>query len=189
LGLLQTFLSVQLVLTDRFVDLAEEGFDLAIRLTQKPGLNLVARKIAPIHFVVCASPDYLKRMGKPRTPQDLAHHNCLFYAYQSVQDRWSFEGPEGNITVRVQGNFQVNSSEAIREALLRGVGIGLVPTFTVGQDLKSGILQPVLKKYRTAGFSRSAYAVYLPNRNLSPKVRAFIDFLVERFGEEPYWDS
>ena len=180
--------SVQLVLTDRFVDLAEEGFDLAIRLTQKPGLNLVARKIAPVHYVVCASPGYVKRMGKPRTPQELTRHNCLFYAYQSTQDRWSFEGTEGNITVQVKGNFQVNSSEAIREALLMGLGIGLVPTFTVGQDLKSGILLPLLKKYRTAGFNRNIYAVYLPNRTLSPKVRAFIDFLVARFGDEHYWD-
>jgi DNA-binding transcriptional LysR family regulator len=182
--------SVQLVLTDHMVDLADEGFDLVIRLTDKPGPNLVVRKIAPLHYAVCGSPAYFKQAGLPRTPQDLTHHNCLFYAYQSIQDRWSFKGSDGPISVRIRGNFQVNSSEAIREALLAGMGVGLVPTFTVGQDLKSGALQAVLTKYRPlGGFGSSIYAAYLPNRHLAPKVRVFVDFLVERFGANPYWDA
>jgi len=182
--------SVQLVLTDHAVDLAEEGFDLVIRLTDKPGLNLVVRKIAPLHYAVCGSPAYFKQAGLPRTPQDLAHHNCLFYAYQSFQDRWSFKGPDGPVSVRIRGNFQVNNSEAIREALLAGMGVGLVPTFTVGQDLRLGTLKAVLTKYRPlGGFGSSIYAAYLPNRNLAPKVRAFVDFLIERIGPKPYWDA
>lgn len=183
-------ISVQLVLTDHLVDLAEEGFDLVIRLTDKPGPNLVVRKIAPLHYAVCGSPAYFKQAGLPRTPQDLTQHNCLFYAYQSFQDRWSFKGPDGPIAIRIRGNFQVNSSEAIREALLAGMGVGLVPTFTAGQDLKSGALQAVLPEYRPlGGFGSSIYAAYLPNRNLAPKVRALVDFLVERFGPKPYWDA
>lgn len=182
-------ITVQMVLTDRFVDLAEEGFDLVIRLTEKPGLNLVARKIAPIRYVVCGSPAYFERMGMPQTPQDLCKHNCLFYAYQSFQDRWSFEGPDGQVSVRIKGNFQVNNSEVIRDALLGGLGVGLVSTLTVGQDLKTGALQQVLTDYRPlGGFGSNAYAVYLPNRQLAPKVRAFVDFLVERLGPKPYWD-
>ncbi len=183
-------INVQLVLTDRFVDLAEEGFDLVIRLTEKPGLNLVPRKLAPIRYVVSGSPAYFERKGIPQTPHDLTRHNCLFYAYQSFQDHWGFEGPEGLVSVRIRGNFQVNSSEAIREALLGGLGVSLVPTFTVGRDLKAGILKSVMNEYRSiGGFGSNAYAVYLPNRHLSPKVRAFVDYLVDRIGPEPYWDE
>lgn len=181
---------VQLALSDRFVDLAEEGFDLVVRLTEKPGLNLVARRIAPVRYVVCAAPAYLERMGTPQTPQDLVGHNCLFYAYESFQDVWHFAGPSGPTQVKISGNFQVNSSEAIREALLGGLGISLAPTFTVGAELRSGALRRVLTDYRPlGGFGSSAYAVYLPNRQLAPKVRALVDFLVERFGEAPYWDQ
>lgn len=181
---------VQLVLTDRFVDMAEEGFDLVVRLTENPGLNLVARRIAPIRYVVCAAPNYLERMGTPETPQDLTRHNCLFYAYESFQDLWRFEGLGGRTAVKVAGNFQVNSSEAIRESLLGGLGISLAPTFTVGADLRSGALRAVLTDYRPqGGFGSSIYTVYLPNRQLAPKVRALVDFLVARFGEVPYWDA
>jgi DNA-binding transcriptional LysR family regulator len=183
-------IQVQLVLTDRFVDLAEEGFDLVIRLSENPGLNLVARRLTPIRYVVCAAPAYLDRMGMPETPLDLASHNCLFYAYESSQDLWRFEGPDGQTVVKIGGNFQVNSSEAIREALLGGLGISLAPTFSVGADLRSGALRAVLTAYRPYGnFGYSAYAVYLPNRQLAPKVRVLVDFLVERFGEVPYWDA
>jgi len=182
--------SAQLVLTNRLVNLAEEGFDLAIRQTDKPAPNLVARTIAPQRYVVCASPGYLERVGVPKSPQDLAQHNCLFYAQQSSQDRWTFKGPGGPVTVKVQGNFQVNSNEAVREALLAGLGISLVQTFVVGEELKSGKLKPVLTRYEAqGGFGSNIYATWLPNRNLTPKVRAFVDFLVVRFGPKPEWDQ
>jgi len=182
--------SAELVLTNRLVNLAEEGFDLAIRQTDKPAPNLVARTIAPQHYVVCASPAYLKREGVPKSPQELVKHNCLFYAQQSSQDRWTFKGSDGAVTVRVQGNFQVNSNEAVREALLAGLGISLVQTFVVGEELKSGKLEPVLTQYEAqGGFGSNIYATWLPNRNLTPKVRAFVDFLVERFGPLPEWDQ
>lgn len=137
-------ITVQMVLTDRFVDLAEEGFDLVIRLTEKPGLNLVARKIAPIRYVVCGSPAYFERMGMPQTPQDLCKHNCLFYAYQSFQDRWSFEGPDGQVSVRIKGNFQVNNSEVIRDALLGGLGLGLVTNMNDQHALDTSSLATVV---------------------------------------------
>ena len=182
--------SAQLVLTNRLVNLAEEGFDLAIRQTDKPASNLVVRAIAPQRYVVCASPDYLEQEGIPKSPQDLAKHNCLFYAQQSSQDRWTFKGPDGPVTVRVQGNFQVNSNEAVREALLAGLGISLVQTFVVGEELKSGKLKPLLTDYEAqGGFGSNIYATWLPNRNLTPKVRAFVDFLVDRFGPKPEWDQ
>lgn len=182
--------AVQISLLDRVVDLAEEGFDLAIRLTQKPGENLVARKLATIRHVICGSPNYFARAGLPKTPEDLASHNCVSYGSEGFGERWQFEGPQGRISVKVKGNFQINSSEAIRQALLDGIGIALVPTLTVGADLQSGALKMAMRPYRPVGpFSSDAYAVYLPNRQLSPKVRAFIDFLVERFGKVPYWDA
>jgi len=182
--------SAELVLTNRLVNLAEEGFDLAIRQTDTPAPNLVARTIAPQRYVVCASPGYLERAGVPKSPQDLAQHNCLFYAQQSSQDRWTFKGPDSPVTVRVQGNFQVNSNEAVREALLAGLGISLVQTFVVGEELKSGKLKPVLTQYEAqGGFGSNIYATWLPNRNLTPKVRAFVDFLVARFGPRPEWDQ
>lgn len=182
--------AVQISLLDRIVDLAEEGYDLAIRLTQKPGENLVARKLATIRYVICGSPDYFARAGLPKKPEDLAGHNCVSYGSEGFGERWQFEGPQGRVAVKVRGNFQINSSEAIRQTLLDGIGIALVPTLTVGADLQSGALKMVMKRYRPVGpFSSEAYAVYLPNRQLSPKVRAFIDFLVERFGKVPYWDA
>lgn len=182
--------TVQIVMNDRRVDLVEEGFDVAIRLTGAPPLNAVARKLATIRWAVCAAPEYLKRHGTPREPQELARHNCLFYSFLEASAEWRFKSPAGETAVRVAGNFTVNNSEAIREAVLRGLGVGLLPTFTVGGDLREKRLRQVVADYEALGtFGNEVYAVYLPTRYVSPKVRAFVDFFVERFGPEPYWDS
>jgi len=182
--------AVQIVMNDRTVDLAEEGFDIAIRMTQEQAPNIVARRLAPVRWAVCAAPAYLKRHEAPRAPQDLPRHNCLFYSFLESSSEWRFSSDAGESAVRVAGNFTVNNSEALREAVLKGLGVALLPTFTVGHDLREQRLQQLLPGYRALGtFGSDVYAVYLPTRYLSPKVRAFVDFLVERFSPEPYWDS
>jgi DNA-binding transcriptional LysR family regulator len=180
---------VELVMNDRMVDLAEEGYDVAIRMVEQPGPNLVARALAPVRWAVCATRRYLQAHGAPAAPSDLARHACLYYSYLGSGNEWRFAGPQGVETVQVSGNFRVNNSEAVREAALGHLGVALLPTFTVGPDLQAGRLQPLLQGYTPLGvFGGQIYAVYLSNRYLSPKVRAFVDFCVERFGPEPYWD-
>lgn len=182
--------SIDMTLSDRFVDLADEGYDLAIRTAwhDELGPNVVARELAPIHRKACATPDYFERHGIPQVPKDLLHHNCLLYTSSSDKgDWWRFLGPDGEISVPVSGNLRINDNEALWRAVLGGVGVTLLPTFLIGEDLQRCALKVALTDY--TALERSVYAVYLPNRQLSPKVRAFIDFLVARFGPEPYWDQ
>lgn len=179
-------LSVDLTISDRFVDLVEEGYDLALRITAKPGLNLVARKLAPIRRKICASPSYLASRGIPQTPRDLEHHNCLDYTYMSTGGYWRLSGPEGDIEVPVSGTLRMNDDEALSQAVLGGVGLALLPTFIVGKELQAGKLLEVLPGY--VPIESFLYAVHLPNRHLPLKTRAFIDYLMEVFGTEPYWD-
>jgi DNA-binding transcriptional LysR family regulator len=177
---------IDMVTTDRFVDLAEEGYDVVTRIVGEPPPNVVARKLAPVNRRICATPQYFARHGVPRAPQDLEAHNCLTYTYFNPNDPWRLRGPEGDISVRATGNLRLNDDDALAEAVLRGLGIALLPTFIVGKDLQSGRLQSVLSDY--VPLERHIYAVYLPNRQLSAKVRAFIDFFLARIGPEPYWD-
>ncbi|MFN7751961.1 MAG: LysR family transcriptional regulator [Pseudomonadota bacterium] len=183
-------LKVEMDLIDRMADLAEEGIDVAIRLFGEPAPNTVARALAPIRWVVCASPGYVARHGRPESPESLAGHNCLFYAFRSLESDWRFRARGGEVLgVKVAGNLTATNSLAIREAVLRGLGVAMSPTFVVGDDLRAGTLEPLLPDYEALGnFSSHINAVYLPNRYLSPKVRAFVDFFVERFGPQPYWD-
>lgn len=179
---------VQLMLTDRMVDLADEGFDLAIRIADRLGDNLVARRLAPVRFVVCAAPEYLTRCGIPKKPVDLGEHNCLVFTQEGLGDVWRFQSRTGRERVRVCGNFQVNSSEATRDAILAGMGVGMAPTFTVGPEIRAGRLKVVLPRHQVVAPYDAAHAVYLPNRHLLPRMRAFIDLLVDRFGPKPYWE-
>lgn len=181
--------SVQIMMNDRVADLAEDGYDVAIRMMDEPAGNIVARRLAPIRWVVCATADYLALKGVPASPRDLAQHNCLFYSMLASHSDWRFRAAGGESKVRVTGNFTVNNSEALREAVLQGLGAALLPTFTVGDDIQQGRLLPLLPDYEPLGtFGTGIYAVYLPTRHVSPKVRAFVDFFLERFGPEPYWD-
>jgi DNA-binding transcriptional LysR family regulator len=179
-------LKVDMVTTDRFVDLADEGYDVVVRITDQPAPNLVARKLAPVNRKLVATPDYFRRRGIPRAPADLEKHNCLTYTYFNPQDPWRLRGPDGEISVRATGNLRLNDDDALAEAVLGGLGVALLPTFIIGKDLQSGRLQSALSQYIPV--ERHVYAVYLENRQLSAKVRAFIDFLLERFGASPYWD-
>lgn len=180
-------LSVDMTISDRLVDLVEEGFDLALRITREPGQHLVARRLAPIRRKICASPDYLARRGVPQMPEDLAQHNCLDYTYMNTQGFWHLTGPNGDASVAVSGSLRINDDEALSQAVLGGLGLALLPTFIVGRELQAGRLVEVLPGYLPV--EHFVYAVHLPNRHLPLKVRVFIDFLLARFGTEPYWDK
>ncbi len=180
-------LSVDMSLDDRRVDLVQEGFDLAIRIGELPDSSLIARRLAPCRHVVCAAPGYFRRQGIPRTPEALRDHNAITFKYQESPNEWHFRSPQGSvIRVPVSGTIQMNNSLGLREALLREAGVTLTPTFVVGDDIKSGRLQAVLREY--AALEVSIYAVYPQRRHLSPKVRAFLDFMLERISERPYWE-
>ena len=179
-------LKIDMVTTDRFVDLAEEGYDLVIRIVDQPAPNLVARKLAPVTRRMVATPEYFARYGVPETPADLEKHNCLTYTYFNPQDPWRLRGPDGDISVRTSGNLRLNDDDALSEAVMRGLGLALLPTFIIGEALQAGRLRSVLSEY--IPLERHIYAVYLANRHVSAKVRAFIDYLLERLGPEPYWD-
>jgi DNA-binding transcriptional LysR family regulator len=180
-------LDIDLIVTDKIEDLAGEGYDLAITVTNAPPLPLVARRLAPVRRILCATPRYFQKHGVPLKPQDLRSHNCLDYTHSGDRGVWRFRGPEGDIAVPVAGRLRVNDDEALSQVVLGGLGCALLPTFIVGKDLQEGRLQSVLSEYIPV--EQHVYAIWLPNKNLPLKARVFIDFLVERFGAEPYWDE
>jgi DNA-binding transcriptional LysR family regulator len=178
---------IDLSLSDRFVDLVEEGYDLAVRIGRLAESSLIARRLAPIHMVVCASPDYLAARGRPAVPEDLARHDCLRYRSEAAAESWAFVTPEGKpLSVDVAGRVRANNGDTLRMAALKGLGLAYLPTFIVGGDLQAGTLVSVLTGHMPADMA--AYAVYPTTRHLSLKVRAFVDFLAGWFGDTPYWD-
>ena len=180
-------LSVDVVLDDRKTDLVDEGFDLAIRIGDLPDSSLVARRLGPCRHVVCGSPEYFARNGVPQSPEDLADHPALTYRYQDAPAEWRLVDGDGNYhRVVIDSRLQMNNSLALREALLKGAGVTLTPTFVVGSDIKAGLLMAVLTEYRA--LEVSIYAVYPQRKHLSPKVRAFIDYLSEQIDDPPYWE-
>ncbi len=182
-------IAAEVELDDRIVDIVEEGFDVAIRITELQDSSLVSRRLARCRHAVCASPGYWERHGVPERPEDLARHNCFVYSYVSPTGVWRFRGPNGQETaVQVRGNLRFNNTEMARVAAVQGLGVLLLPTFYVGDDIREGRLTPVLSDYRVAR-DTSVYAVYPARDYLPPKVRMFVDLLAERFGPEPYWDQ
>ena len=177
---------VDLTLNDRVVDLVEEGFDLAIRVAARIDPGLVARRLTRARVVACASRDYLKKRGTPKSPEDLTGHNCMTYAYSSVQNEWCYRRNGLERTVRVSGNLRGNNGEILVNAAIEGLGVILQPTFLVFEALRQNRLVRVLSDWETDELS--VFAVYPHRKFLPPKVRSFIDFLADRFGPEPYWD-
>ena len=176
---------IALSLSDRNVNVVEEGFDLAIRIADLADSSLAARKLAPNRRVVCASPAYLARHGEPRTPEDLARHNCLATDFTMS---WDYRGPDGRGgSVRVAGRYACDNWEVLREWALQGLGVALKSTWDVRRHLEDGSLVSLLPGYNFAS-DVAIYAVYPHRRHLPAKTRAFIEFLAESFGPEPYWD-
>ncbi|MDZ4047707.1 MAG: LysR family transcriptional regulator [Pseudoxanthomonas sp.] len=181
-------LRLSIHLSDNVVDLVREGFDLAIRIGALDDSRLVARRIAPNRRVLCASPDYLRRRGRPRQPEDLAHHDCLLlFGSGGRQDVWRLGTPTGGeVAVRVQGRFESNFGEVLRDASLAGEGIVIHSLWHVADDLRAGRLEVLLPDYPLA---TTAISAVMPQRRLvPPRVRAFTEFLIEEFGDDPPWE-
>ena len=179
--------NIELDLSDRLIDIGEEGFDLAIRIGALDQSSLIARKLATTRLVVCGSPAYLKQRGVPKTPQQLREHNCLTYSYKPQPKIWTFKRAGEEETVQVGGCVQVNNGDLLQQLALDGHGIVLLPTFLVGADLEAGRLVHVLSEYDAGELG--IYAVYTNRKFMPAKVRSFLDFLLERFGDNAYWDE
>lgn len=179
--------TVDMVLDDRKADLIDEGFDLAIRIGELPDSSLVARRLGPCRHVVCGSAEYFARHGVPQSPEALGEHPALTYRYQNSPSEWRLGDSDGRYhQVPISSRLQMNNSLALREALLKGAGVTLTPTFVVGADIQAGRLMAVLTEYKA--LEVSIYAVYPQRKHLSPKVRAFVDFLSDRIKDPPYWE-
>lgn len=179
---------ISIDLDDRVQDMVGAGYDLAIRIGMLDDSNLVARRIATNRRVLCASPDYLARRGTPAVPADLAAHDCVILTgRQGRQDLWRMlDAQDGEIDVRVHGRFECNYGEVLRDAALAGLGIALHSTWHVHEDLRVGRLRQVLPGWR---IPESAIHAVMPQRRWVPlRVRAFVDFLDERFGKQPPWE-
>ena len=176
-------LTVELMLSDRPVDLVGESFDLAIRIGPVRDATLVVRKLGTTQGVLCASPAYLARQGTPLTPGELAHHACVVFNSPPHSGQWRLEGPEAPVTVQVSGPLFVNSLSLVRDAALAGLGIARLPLFVCGVELEAGRLRRVLSSWSTG--ERPVHAVYPSTKQLSRNVRAFIDFLAVRMPRAP----
>ncbi len=175
-------------LADRVVDLVEEGFDLAIRIGPPGADNLVARKLGETRLVPCASPQYLAQHGAPKTPEELARHNCFTYEYVSTRHVWRFRDHAGTEhAVRVAGSLHSNNGDLLAEAAAQGAGIVFEPAFIVGPEVRAGRLVPLLQDYVTPPVP--IYALYPSRKHLSAKVRRFVDFLAERFSQAQDWST
>ena len=179
-------IELDLVLDDRFSDLIEDGFDVAIRIAALVDSSLIVRRLAPSRSVLCAAPDYLRRHGRPEKPEDLRQHNCFGYLYRDSGTDWTLNGAKGPVSIPLQGKLRANNGEVLRHAALAGTGIVGLPSFIVGSDLRAGTLVEFLPE--CVPQTHSIHAVYPHRRHLMPKVRAFVDFLAARFRPEPYWD-
>ena len=176
--------SLDITLNDRVVDLVEEGYDVAVRITNRLDPQLVSRRLASTRIVLCASPGYLAAHGTPTHPRELAAHPVLAYSYWAGGDEWPFKGPEGDVAVRVNPRIHTNSGDTCRVAALQDQGIILQPDFLVGPDLKRGALVELMPEYRS--LELGVHVVYATRKHLPMKTRRLIDFLVEAF-RTPAW--
>ena len=176
--------TLDVTLSDRVVDLVEEGYDLAVRIARLPSSTLISRKLSSTRMVLCASPQYLQRAGTPLQPSELAGHAVLAYSYWSGRDEWQFDGPGGPVSVRTEPWIRTNSGDTCRAGALQHQGVVMQPSFLVGADLAAGTLVELMPQYR--GIELGIYAVYPTRKHVSPKVRLLIDFLVESF-RQPRW--
>ena len=170
---------VQLVITDRTVDLFEEAIDLAIRITDEPPPGLAGRPLMRARHLVCASPSYLAEHGVPQHPRDLAQHSCIYLGESELDRHWRFSREEEEVTVKVSGRYGANHSEVRLEGALQSLGIASLPEFTARASLASGELVPVLEDWaHLTNYAGTAWLLYPPNRFLAAKLRVWIDHVV-----------
>lgn len=164
-------------LSDRMVDLVEEGFDVAVRIARLPSSSLISRKLSSARIVLCASPTYLKESGRPKHPSEIPRHAVIAYSLLSMGETWEFEGPDGHVTVKVKPRMRTNSGDTCLAVALRHQGLILQPSFLVDEALRSGALVELLPEYRSTELG--IYAMYPTRKHVLPKVRLLIDYLVE----------
>lgn len=181
-------LVLDLDLNDRQVNLVEEGFDLALRIGQLADSNLVARRLAPVRFLLCASPDYLRRHGEPSTPQALAGHPGLVYGNIPESQQWSFvDGAGHSVSVRLPTRLRANNGDLLLQAALDGVGVAALPTFLCHRAVAEGRLRALLTDYRLP--ASALYAVYPSRRHTPARLRLLLGVLSEVFTDPPYWEQ
>lgn len=179
-------IQVDLAMSEKRVNLIEEGFDVAVRLAGSIEPGLVARRIARVRTLLCAAPSYLQAHGTPRAPADLVHHNCMPYAHKDWRAEWHFRRGKAQETVAITGNLRVGGGSVLVGAAVGGLGLVLEPEFLVCEALARGELVRVLPQWDTPELT--LYAVYPERRHLPLKVRAFVDWLLQAFGDPPYWE-
>lgn len=177
-------IELDITLSDRVVDIVDEGYDVAIRISRLPDSSLICRKLATTHVVLCASPGYLNAHGNPSTLEEIAHHQVIGYSYAALGDTWQLQGANGIHSVHTQPRFRANNGETCRAATLDHQGIALQPSFLIHDDLKNGRLVRILPELESPELG--IYAVYPSRKHLSGKVKALIDYLSIAF-EHTHW--
>ncbi len=177
---------IELVMNDAFVDLVGEGLDLAIRVGDLADPSLIARRIGTTRRVTVASSSYLDRRGIPATPSELARHDCVIYTRLATGNHWHFESSGGPVQVDVHGRFRADNSEAVREAVIGGAGIAVMPVWLFTDEIERRLVRIILERFEPTQLP--IHAVYPSRRLLAAKVRAMIDFLADEFGGVPPWD-
>jgi DNA-binding transcriptional LysR family regulator len=180
-------LKIEASYSDGLVDLVAERFDVAVRLGVLADSTLVARRIAPIHGAILASPAYLDRRGRPQSPADLADHDAVVQTGMRQGESWRFQDGKRTITVRPEARFRADNAEAVAKAAVAGLGVAMLPTFLAGEFIETGELEPLLMDFPIAG-DAGLYIVRPPG-SPAAKVRVLTERMVERFGGEPYWDK
>ncbi|MEM7561789.1 MAG: LysR family transcriptional regulator [Pseudomonadota bacterium] len=171
---------MEMVLSDRYVNIVDEGFDLAIRIGQLDDSSLIAKRIAGCRMVVCATPQYLLQKGRPSHPKELSSHCCIVDTNHRATENWRFREQGKTFTVKVGGQLRVNNAISVRDAMLASHGIGFTPIYAIKDELHEGKLSIILKKYEAYDFG--IFALYPHNRHLTAKVRSFVDFLGDHYG-------
>jgi DNA-binding transcriptional LysR family regulator len=181
-------ITLDVEMTDQFIDPLAEAVDVLVRIAELKDSSLIARKLANSQRVIVGSPAYWAERGVPKEPRDLTRHDCLLYSYLAAGEHWRLTGADGvEQAIHVTGRMRVNNVSTIRCAALDGLGVAMLPTWFVGEDLRAGRLQAVLGDYDAP--APPIYAMYPPSRHLSPKVRAFVDFLSGLFSPVPRWEA
>lgn len=171
--------SIELSLSNRLVDLIDEGYDAVFRVGELVDSGLIARRLDPYRLVVCAAPNYLRSRGVPSKPDDLKEHDCLIFSHTMLRTHWDLEGPDGSVNIPIYGRLMIDNGEALLQAALAGLGIILQPFELVRSSLEAGSLVAVLPEYNVP--TRSLHILHAPDRRITPKLRSFLDFVSSEF--------
>lgn len=170
---------IELTLNDRIVNLVEEGYEVAVRIGSLPDSSLIARPLHPYRMVVCAAPAYLEAHGIVQSPEQLREHNCMGFMYSIAQTHWRFIDGDNSSDVEIKGNLRVNNGQALRTAALRGMGIIMQPEVLLADDIAAGRLVRILPEQELPSYAM--HLVYPSHRNMTPKLKSFVEFMLARF--------